>query len=355
MDFLQVQRRRNPYEEPAKSEIMSTGKEVENKLSSYYQQKVPPIQISNLEQMTEGWETEIYSFTAHEEGTSRELILRIYPGDDALQKSQREFNAMDQLHKMSYPVPEVFVLEVEPSFLGNPFVIMEKIDGTPMWPLLVEASGKEREEYIILFCSLFVHLHTLDWKPFAEDSFEKGPYAWINQFLKRAHQYIDNFKKSEFNPVLDWLDKRKATVPCEQLSVTHNDYHPHNVLVRNGKAFVIDWSSVAVEDFRMDVAWTLLLTSTYGNLEFRDVILSEYERIAGVKIKNIEYFDVLASLKRLFTISVSLTEGAETLGMRPGAEAMMKQNIAHIKRVHHLLRERTGIVLPEIEALISLE
>lgn len=321
----------------------------------YYQQKFPQAQIVNVIRITEGWETEVYSFTVHEKGIRKELILRVYPGDDALEKSQREFNAMDQLYKMEYPVPEVFVLEVDASFLGNPFVVMEKINGTQMWPLLREAPAKKRKELMTLFCSLFVELHTLDWRPFVVDPsvYNTGPYAWINHFLEMVKKFAHIYEKSEFNPVLDWLESHRLDVPCERLSVAHNDYHPHNVLVRNGKAYVIDWSSVAVEDFRMDVAWTLLLASTYGTPETRDIILSEYERIAGFNIKNIEYFDVLASAKRLFTISVSLSKGATRMGMRPGAETMMKQNVAHIQRVYNLLRKRTGINILEIEKLIS--
>jgi hypothetical protein len=103
----------------------------------------------------------------------------------------------------------------------------------------------------------------------------------------------------------------------------------------------------------MDVAWTLLLVSTYETPAYRDIILSEYERIAGFTIEHIEYFDVLACAKRLFTISVSLTEGATRMGMRSGAESMMKQHVIHIQNVYDLLCERTGIPLLEVEELIS--
>jgi hypothetical protein len=66
-----------------------------------------------------------------------------------------------------------------------------------------------------------------------------------------------------------------------------------------------------------------------------------------------EYFEVIALFRRLLDISVSLSDGATKLGMRPGAEVMMRQNVDHIKRAHALLGERTGITIPEIERLIS--
>lgn len=85
----------------------------------------------------------------------------------------------------------------------------------------------------------------------------------------------------------------------------------------------------------------------------RDIILSAYERIAHFKIQNIEYFDVLASLKRLFIISVSLDKGAAELDMWHGASQLMRKDVHHMEGVYALLRERTQISIPEIEALIS--
>ena len=52
------------------------------------------------------------------------------------------------------------------------------------------------------------------------------------------------------------------------------------------------------------------------------------------------------------SILASLTVGAAELGIRPGAEAMIK-NAAHTEHVYALLRERTGIAIPEDERLLS--
>ena len=92
--------------------------------------------------------------------------------------------------------------------------------------------------------------------------------------------------------------------------------------------------------------------TTYGSPEPRALVLGEYERIAGYRVEQIEYFEVAACLRRLFSIVVSLSSGADKLGMRPGAEAMMADG-AHIERVYARLRERTGIAIAEVERLLS--
>jgi len=69
-------------------------------------------------------------------------------------------------------------------------------------------------------------------------------------------------------------------------------------------------------------------------------------------MEDLDYFDVVACLRRLSDISGSLDHGPERLGMRPGVEAMMR-NAPHIQSVYALLRERTGIRIPRIEALLD--
>ena len=337
---------------------------VQNKLLSFYEREFPSresTRISNITRIPEGWETEIYSFTLeYEEAEKRkieDLILRIYPGDDALQKSAKEFNVMKKLHEVDFPVPRVLQLELDSSPFGKPFVIMEKIDGQLMLPVFLESSDERRQVLINLFSKIFVDLHTLDWRQFVPDPspYEtEDPYAWINHKLSRMKGAVDHFEKNEFTPVLDWLETRSSDVPCERLSLTHGDYHPNNVILReDGAAFVIDWGATDIADYRSDLAWTLLLTSTYGYPEIREIIFSEYQRIAGYRVEEIEYFEVMAAFRRLFDISVSLSNGAIKRGMRPGAETMMRKNVAHIQRVYALLLDRAGITIPEIERLLS--
>ena len=338
--------------------------EIQSKLLRFYEKRSASresIEVLDLTRITDSWENEVYSFTVEYTEptgrTRRDLILRIYPGDHAAQKAAREFNGMRKLHELGFPVPEVFTLGSDDSPFGKPFVIMEKINGRLMGLVIDESRDEKRQELITLFCRMFVDLHALEWRPFAPDPsvYETGdPYTFIEHSLSEAQEHIDRFQRNEFAPVLDWLEERYLDVPCERLSVVHLDYHPYNILMRDdGRAFVIDWTNIQVGDFRIDLAWTILLTSTYGNPEAREIGLSEYERIAGRRIEQIEYFEVAASLRRLFSIAVSLSDGADKLGMRPEAVTLMKQNIGHIKNVHAFLYDRTGIAIPEIETLIS--
>jgi aminoglycoside phosphotransferase (APT) family kinase protein len=320
------------------------------------------VQVQDLARISDGWENDVYAFAVeYGEADHREredLILRIYPGDDAPQKSAREFNAMKQLYEIGYPVPQVLLLKTDGTLFGKPFVILERIVGRSTGAVLDdrEAPMEKKFELLTQFCKLFVELHALEWQPFVEEAARSDTLslsAAVSDMLSQRQNYVHYLQITAFDPVFDWLQARLADVEFGQPCVLHMDYHPYNILMReDGAAFVIDWGATMVSDYRIDLAWTLLLTSSYGTPEARDVVLGGYEQVAGYQVEQIEYFEVVACLRRLYNILASLRAGADKMGMRPGAEAMMK-DVAHIESVYALLRARTGIAIAEVERLLS--
>jgi aminoglycoside phosphotransferase (APT) family kinase protein len=337
--------------------------EIQSGLLSLYERELGPrehVRIIDLTRISDGWETDVYAFVVKHgklgEQEREPLILRLYPGDAAADKSAREFGVMLKLYQAGYPVPQVLRLEREDTVFGKPFVIMERIQGRPMGTVVDESPTEKKLELLALFCRMFVDLHALDWHPFAPASPPDGMTGLsdvVGSELSQWQDYLRRVQRSEFSPIFDWLREQLPGVPFGQPSVVHGDYHPWNILLQeDGTAYVIDWTNAAVSDYRVDLAWTLLLMSTYGSAEPRELVLGEYGRIAGLKIEQIEFFDVMACLRRLATIMISLGSGADRLGMRPGAEAMMK-DAGHIESVYALLRERTRISIPAIDELLS--
>tara|TARA_B100000809_G_C14779626_1_gene402453 strand:+ start:55 stop:429 length:375 start_codon:yes stop_codon:yes gene_type:complete len=120
--------------------------EMQAQLQSYIEANLTDLvdtSVSDLASMSAGWECDIYSFVLeHGKSDSRnnlDLILRIYPGDDAYEKSAREFGGMRLLHEVEYPVPLVKTLEQDDSPFEKPFVIMECIEGQTMRSLMAES------------------------------------------------------------------------------------------------------------------------------------------------------------------------------------------------------------------------
>jgi aminoglycoside phosphotransferase (APT) family kinase protein len=234
---------------------------------------------------------------------------------------------------------------------------MDRIKGQMLWPLLFGSSGERQQELLTQFCDLFVRLHALEWRPFVDDvsRYDTGdPYTFVDRGLTQFRHFLTQLSQSGFLPVLEWLESRRDKVPCLRPSPIHWDFHPGNVLLRDdGSMVVVDWTALDISDSRFDLAWTLLLASTHQDAKWRDLILHEYERLTETPVEQIEYFDVAACARRLFSVVISFSEGPEKLGMRPEAVAMMKQQMGAIERVYALLLERTSIRVAQVERLFT--
>lgn len=200
---------------------------------------------------------------------------------------------------------------------------------------------------------LFVDLHNLDVTKVFPDNKIRSTADYIDGVLERYGRNIEEKGIRWLIPVLEWLDEHKASVTPENISILHRDFHPLNIMMwEDGSQAVLDWGAVTVGDYRDDLAWTMLLCSTFGDPASRDIILGSYRTVSGREVHNIEFFEVMAILRRLAGISISLTSGAEEMGMRPEAAEMMREASGHIHRVYDLLKERTGLKILKFEELL---
>lgn len=332
---------------------------LESRLEQYYRVQVDSAsEIADLTPISDGWETEVYAFTAKHGDHAERLILRMYPAMDAVEKSTREFAGMAALKASGYPVPQVYHHETNRAWLGKPFVIMQYVDGQPLGKAIWQAPERGAERFTRL-TQLLVDLHRLPIEPFGMldegDPADIHPMDFLRRKLAFARTFIiDQSRQTWAIPAIDWLDARLSDVLPSPLAVLHNDFHPYNVLLTPAEdAYVIDWGNIEVGDSRYDLAWTLLLMGTMGAPQQRDQFLREYERLASKPVAFIEYFEVIAALRRLFGFVVTLTAGGEAAGMRREAADLMRGQKAHFEQVYAIFQRHTGLTLPEIEALLA--
>lgn len=345
---------------------------------------------------TDGWESDLYAcdIASTEHGVERRdaAVLKLYHGSAAGEKAGREFAGLRHLSQAGFPVPRPLAHATDAEVFGHPSVLMERVAGRDLREAMAGADPPEQRRLLTLFCDLFVRLHALDWRPLAvassdtspRDSLATGSVAletspalgpvsadaaismepanlpppdYLSRWLDFAERHVASLPLpvAALAPVFTWLRERLPTVRCDRLSLTHNDFHPGNVLLRtDGSPVVIDWTSFELADYRLDLAWTLLLASTHGRPDARELILREYERIARYPVAQIEFFDVIACARRLSDIATMLAVGTEAAGMRPEAAAEIRQLAEHVRRVYALLCERIGQPLPALAALLEV-
>jgi aminoglycoside phosphotransferase (APT) family kinase protein len=330
---------------------------IQSNLKDYYLHQFgygKDVQIRNFVHIQAGWESEIYAYDLLVGGEDpQELILRIYPGADALDKSQREFENLKRLVGLDFPVPRAYTLESDIALIGDPFVIMERIPGETLWGTLFSSKPEEQAELIDLFNQLYVQLHNLDTQPFLEDQenvIGNDSSSVVTSQFENWRAVYDRLPLPDFLPILDWLEDHIADLEKSYPAVLHWDFHPENIILQpDGSMVVIDWTGLQVSDLRFDLAWTLMLITAYEGGYWRTPFIESYERAAGESFPNMEFFDVAACTRRLFSIAGSISAGAEKLGMRPGAEETMRKQIEPARAVNKLLLKRTGIHLPSLE------
>jgi len=318
------------------------------------------LEVRNLKNITSGWETEIESFDLEwktDDGkVSQGLVVRIFPGKGAAGKAEKEFRFMKELQNLKYSVPTVYIVETDDSVIGNPFIIMDRIEGSTVEDRIGH-SLELRAYWLDIMCKLFVKLHGIEWRslvPETERKLFEEPYYIINKYLSTYRDLLERTNSPALLPILEWLETNVGLVPCTKPSIIHGDFHPMNVLLdENDNPYVIDWGAASVSDFRADLAWSLLLYFAYGSQENRDDLLHRYEMALGRSVDHIEYFEVYACLRRLHDIYSSINEGSSEIGLRPEAVEMMKESGPHIINVRNRLKDLTGIVIPAFDTMIE--
>lgn len=304
--------------------------------------------VEGFRPLSGGWETEVYAYDL--DGAPK--VLRLYQGRHVEARAGNEFRMLRSLGRMGYPVPQVEHYNGDPGVMGGPFLLMERVEGRPMAALF---GDRPSEELVSDLVGLAVRLHRMDWRSFVGEGgvwpdleSARGLYAitWVARLL-RGDELLEAVQ-----PLLDWLEEQGRAVEF-QLAPLHGDLHFENVLVRSdGSLAVIDWGITGVGDPRCDLAYSYVLLSTQGHPALADRVLKRYEAMAGPQA-NWAYFEAWALIQRLVILLVVLARGSAAMGMRPGLEGKMREQIGYIRLVAGLVADRTGLALPGIEARLA--
>jgi len=341
-----------PYTDNTRASI----DEISDLLQIYLTGLYPGAQVTDFQFLFSGFESDIYTFKLHtSEDGLRLLILRIYPGDGVTPKILREATGLRLLHRAGFPVPAILCCETATTFLGKPFSIMERLEGRVLWPLLSQAAPSQAFHLLDQFSSLLARLHRLEWCPFTDQvaRYEASPAALLDDTFVKFRQLYEKFDVLGFTAVLDWLDARKTSINVQPV-VAHLDYHANNVFLReDGSMAVIDWSQVTVADYRADLTWTLMIMGDYGQPYWREHILQAYRLYSGKEVENLDYFNVITDTKSLASTVISLKTNPSALGLNPARAETLEEETPNIQRLSRRIRDITGIVIPEVEALLK--
>lgn len=332
----------------------------DNRLQDYLSIAFPDwnaLDVLNVQDITSGWETEIFSFDIQYSESGHEaikpLIARIYPGAIGADKAKSEFDILQSLAAAGFPVPQVFAIDIESKAFDAPSIIMERILGSTMMEIMDKGNKSRFSEMTDLFGRLFVQLHSLDWRKMpvvSEADLRADSHTVFKDHLDGYRGHLQRHHVGFLSPMVDWLSEHLQEITLLPISVLHRDFHPMNILIdREGKPYVIDWTAAMLGDPRIDVAWSMLLAELHLGGGLQDIILESYQSARGEKLEDMDYFSIDACLRRLSDILISLSSGASTLGMRESTSEEMKAGVNLITHMHDIVERITGIRIEEID------
>jgi aminoglycoside phosphotransferase (APT) family kinase protein len=256
---------------------------------------------------------------------------------------------------VGYPVPALLLQETDPEILGKPFEIIQKLEGQALWPVLATAHVDQQRQLLSRFGKLLAQLHKLDWRLFTFDSdvYEKYPGRLLDEIISQYRSLYTRYNLKDFLQVLDWLDSHKQEISVRP-AIVHQDFHANNVfLCSNDQLFVIDWTQFAVSDYRIDLAWTLLIMGDLGNPDWGKQIFNAYSSQYKDPIEDLDYFHVIVIMKLLASTVISFTFGPEELGLRPEAINLTKEQISIYERLSQRIQNITGLRVSEVDRLLK--
>ena len=294
-----------------------SGEELDEKiLAKYLQDKIDIAGEISILQFPSGFSNLTYFIQSKE----KEYVLRKPPHGANIKSAHdmgREFKVLSLL-KPVYPyVPEPILYEEDPSILGGPFYLMERVKGVilrnrapkgvDLTPALMKSISEKAIDHLAA-------LHRLDLDNGLKDFGNPEGYnqrqvsGWIKRYFNAETDAIPMMNKAA-----EWLT---SNVPDKNIAAfIHNDYKYDNLVLNPSNladiTAVLDWEMATIGDPLMDLGTTLgywgepddsealkpfNLTWLPGNLNREEVAL-RYAQQANQDMGNLVFYYVFGSFK----------------------------------------------------------
>jgi aminoglycoside phosphotransferase (APT) family kinase protein len=260
------------------------------------------VEIDDLVHHTDGFSWQTYTLTArwHHDGarTTRGFAVRREPEDGVL--APYDVGAQYELHRQltgrqGLPMPALYWLETDPSVLGMPFYVMERIEGTVPSPMARAPFAGERVTTIGgQFVEILAVIHRIDWRALDLPQLEPAttdPIAAANAEITKWEQFYTWGMIREIPAIraaLGWARDNVAT--SDRLVLCHGDYRTGNFLLRNGTIVgILDWELAHVSDPVDDLAWAALpafrgRSGLVGHLLPDREFFDRYRELTGLEV-----------------------------------------------------------------------
>jgi aminoglycoside phosphotransferase (APT) family kinase protein len=260
----------------------------------------------------------------------------------------REFRILDAIKDQRVRIARPILACADPDVFGNPFYVMQRIDGTPVLQRVPEAwasTPKLHGEALHELVDALVEIHSVDWQGSGLASLAPSPdylarqlTRWLDQLASYGGRDLPTAHR-----VGEWLGERR---PADQApALCHGDYKLDNVLYAPSSPprllAVLDWEMSSIGDPLVDLAWALIFhpgpegTMRLGmmkeprfsvpDLPSPAALVARYANATGRDVNAIEWYHVFARWKLAIVLEGSFAKFQRGLSDKPIHEMFGKQ------------------------------
>ena len=269
------------------------------------------------------------------------------PGLDV--EIELQYRSMELLERTgAVPLARPIAYESDPSILGQPFFVMDFVEGEVMTedPPYVEsgffadATPDERRNIYRRALQTMVDFHTIDWKragfewlvaPGEAPTVERQIDIW-ERYMRRE---LGDRVHEDFDLGVSWL---RAHLPTDlEPALSWGDSRPGNIIFRDGEVLAItDFENIAVAPREIDVGWWLLFDRTMHEAigkerpegePTREEIRAMYAELSGRPTFDTFYYEVLGGI-RYAAIVVRVMNRMVSRGQLPADQTIWRNNPA---------------------------
>ena len=305
-------------------------------LGDFFSEKLArPARVTQLRRLAEGHSRQMLLAHVDDDEASHRYVIRVEQGGIFGTSSLEEYRIMKALFEAGAPVARVRWLEPDKQRLGEPFFVMDYVDGDP---------GPPDDETVREFVATLTRFHNIDVEQTGLD-FDLKPTSVQEATCMQVDRWLSVYRKGSALPVplleeaAAWL---RFHAPSEgSVRVVHGDPGPGNFVHAQGKILALtDFEFCHLGDPRED--WVFCAVMRGQRVLDLDGWTKLYRDIAGVELSDAQW---------RYWKAFNLFKGAaaNTTALRVFCEGdNPAPNLAIVGTALHqsFLRQLTGLIAP---------
>jgi aminoglycoside phosphotransferase (APT) family kinase protein len=298
-------------------------------------------------------DTLLFELRYREDGqrVTRSLVCRIEPtGSGVFPRYDvaQQYRIMRALRASRVPVPEMAWLEPDPSVLGAPFFVMERVAGripsdnptyhTAGW--VVEIPAEERRALWESAVDALAEIHRQDPDALGVQLEAPAPgsdtAAWQLAHWSRYYDWVAaGSGKPLLAAALRWLHEHRPKSDARRLC--WGDARIGNMIFEGGRCVaVLDWEMATLGPPEMDLGWFLYMDRHHHEcvgaprlpgFPSRDETVARWQHRVGTRARHLEYWEAFAAF-RFAAIMERLAGQMTMLGLLPADSTFAVDNTA---------------------------